>query len=441
MGVTKICPQPSELSGIKTNIHCPEEGCGKIFLNSANLDMHLLRHHKKENISNKDKEKICQYHCPVEKCLYNIKSNQFFKQLKYLKQHYLKVHAEKSFQCEKCSKGFSTEAARKHHLRVCGVKFICSCQYSYDSYEALITHAKRLSHTFDEKYRSYGKKHSTTDATKEKTPGNSVQPIPTGIAVSVHFLPAVALIELSGKGTSKDKEIQTDTQITDKRTKKAPSPFKSCERATKRRKSAQTQTGIVSRNKRPKISAQTQTTSDNILKKAMKDANIPHDNQKKQGNHSSSKRRKNSMETQTTNHIKQNKDTNNLPSDYSHLNSNFTSIHNFSSSSNMSSYKNNNNSSYEIGDDGLRDFWASAKNSSSTQTSPIAMSCLMEQEELLSDSVTQTDFNLSFLEPDTCEQVSNSIHSGSQTMHSLQRYFEDNSTCSFSATANKLNLN
>lgn len=72
-------------------------------------------------------------------------------------QHYLKVHAEKVFQCEKCPKGFSTEAAKIHHTRICGIKFICSCNHTYDSYEALLTHAKRSSHTFDEKFKSYGK--------------------------------------------------------------------------------------------------------------------------------------------------------------------------------------------------------------------------------------------------------------------------------------------
>jgi hypothetical protein len=72
-------------------------------------------------------------------------------------QHYLKVHAEKAFQCEKCLKGFSTEAAKKHHSRICGIKFTCSCTHAYDSYEALLTHAKRFSHTFDEKFKLYGK--------------------------------------------------------------------------------------------------------------------------------------------------------------------------------------------------------------------------------------------------------------------------------------------
>ena len=259
-------------------------------------------------------------------------------------------------------------------------------------------------------------------------PPNCVQPISIGIAVPVHFLAAVALSELSGKGVPMDKGVQTDEQILDnKRTKKAPSPSKSCERATKRRMSAQTQTGIVSRNKRPKISAQTQTIGDYILKKAMKDAKIPCENQKKQGNHSTTKRRRKSMETQTINQMKLNKENNKFPTEYSHLNSNFSSLHDFPSTSSIN--LSNNSGSYPLGVDvGLPDLW---KNSSGTQTSPIAMSCLMEHEELLSDSVTQTDLNLSFLESETCES------SGPQTMQNLQRYFEENSSCSFSADVNK----
>ncbi|PSN52720.1 hypothetical protein C0J52_06167 [Blattella germanica] len=437
MGVTKICPPPSELCGINTNVHCPEDGCKKIFSNSSNLDMHLLKHHKKENIWKKDKGKSCQYHCPVEECIYNLKSDQSFKCLKYLKQHYLKVHAEKSFQCDKCPKGFSTEAALKYHSRVCGLKFVCSCEHAYDSYEALLTHARRSSHTFDEKYKLYGKKNASGDINKEKTPANSVievKPISTAITVPVHFLAAIALSELSGKGVAMDKGVQTDEQVIEnKRSKKAPSPFKSCERASKRRMSAQTQTRIVSRNKRPKISAQTQTVGDIILKKAMKDANIPYEFQKKQGTSSNSKKRRKSMETQTTNCVRQNKQANNFSTDFSHLQSNFNSIHDFPSTSDMS--LSTNPSRYHIGVDvGLPDLWVGQKNSSGTQTSPIAMNTLMDQEELLSHSVTQTDLNLAFLEPDSCEPVSSGIHSGSQTMQNLPTYFEDNSSCSFSAT-------
>lgn len=84
--MVKICPPPSELCVIKTNIHCPEEGCRSVFKNTGNLDMHLSRHHKRKDILKKENEVKCQYHCPVEECPYNLNSGQFFRRFKYLKQ-------------------------------------------------------------------------------------------------------------------------------------------------------------------------------------------------------------------------------------------------------------------------------------------------------------------------------------------------------------------
>jgi len=69
-------------------------------------------------------------------------------------QHYLKVHAEKNYVCDRCGKSFSTESAKKGHTRVCGVEFTCSCSKTYITYEALLTHAKRSLHTITEKYKN-----------------------------------------------------------------------------------------------------------------------------------------------------------------------------------------------------------------------------------------------------------------------------------------------
>lgn len=277
-----------------------------------------------------------------------------------------------------------------------------------------------------------------------------LQSVSTAVAVPVHFLAAVALSELSCKGlrTAVDKGVQTDGQmVVNKRTKKAPSPFKSCERATKRRMSAQTQTGIVSRNKRPKISAQTQTMGDYILKKAMKAADIlvPHEGQRtttKQTTHTATKKKRKSMETQTMNHVGtktklQNQHLNDFVMKFPRTGADFTSLNDFSSTSDMT--MSDNPSSYRLGIDvGLPDLWVNQKYSSGTQTSPIAMNALLEQEEILSHSVTQTDLNLSFLESESCEPSSSSIHSSSQTMQNLQKYFEDNSNCSFSTEVNNV---
>jgi len=240
-----------------------------------------------------------------------------------------------------------------------------------------------------------------------------------------------------------DKGVQTDGQIVvNKRTKKALGLFKSCERASKRRTSAQTQTGIVSRNKRPKISAQTQTVGDYILRKAMKDADIPipHGTQKsttKQTTNVATKKKRKSMETQTAGHIGTKTKTCNQPLNHfltkcPHMGTNFTSLNDISSISTMNSSDSCSSYTHRI-DARLPDLLVSQKNSSGTQTSPLSVTVLMEQEEILSHSVTQTDLNLSFYESESCEASSSGIHSSSQTMNNLHRYFEDNSNSSFSA--------
>ncbi|XP_067000759.2 serine-rich adhesin for platelets isoform X2 [Anabrus simplex] len=450
--VKKICPLPVELSEIKKNILCTEEGCNRMFLNSSNLDMHLLKHHKKANkqfIRLNNSQMRYQYHCPIEKCSYNMNSERFFKNMKYLKQHFLKVHAEKNFSCEKCQKGFSTEAAKKKHVRLCGVKFTCSCSNSYDSYEALITHAKRYQHTFDERFKTYGKEAPPMVNVDSNNSCNAVnitqelQTSSTAIAVPVRLLAAVALSELSSKclGTAVDKGVQTEARNGDsKRHRKAPSPCKTSERSIRRRTSTQTQT-VTRNNKHPKISTETQTMGDYILKKAMRAADIPllPKETKCQG---TSKKRRKSMETQTvspsnsTVYNSNNDQVMNFVEKYSSVadsNINFSPLNQFPLTSSSYTPLCNNTSPYRLDIDvGLPDIWLGAKNSSGTQTSPIALSTLMEHEEMLSDSVTQTDLNLALFGSESCESSSRGIHtSSSQTMTSLQSYFEDTSDSNF----------
>ena len=240
-----------------------------------------------------------------------------------------------------------------------------------------------------------------------------------------------------------DKGVQTDGQIVvTKRIKKAPGPFKSCERASKRRTSAQTQTGNMSRNKHPKISAQTQTVGDYILRKAMKDADIPipHGTQKlttKQATNTATKKKRKSMETQTADHIGTktkicNQHLNHFLTKCPQMGTKFTPFNDFSSTSKMNLSDSCNSYTHTI-DTRLPDLLVSQKNSSGTQTSPLSVNVLMEQEEILSHSVTQTDLNLSFYESESCEPSASGNHSSSQTMNNLHRYFEDNSNSSFSA--------
>ncbi|KAK7791811.1 hypothetical protein R5R35_001234 [Gryllus longicercus] len=446
--IKKICPLPAELSEIKKNIPCSEEGCNRMFLNSSNLDMHLLKHHKKSNkIVKINSDVKYQYHCPIDKCSYNVKSERFFKNMKYLKQHFLKVHAEKSFCCDQCHKGFSTEAAQKKHERLCGVKFICSCNYSYDSYEALITHAKRHQHTFDEKYKSFGKEVISTGGSDDpcsKMSTCSLQDVhsasSSAIAVPVHLLAAVALNELSntGFGTSFDKEVQTDSKGDNKRHRKVPSPCRAFERSFKRR-TTHTQTGQVSRAKHPKISTQTQTMGDYILKKAMHAADILIMPTEEVGVTNDSitgrnRKRRKSMETQTTSNINlsvcENREVINIGAKFSptlESNINMSSLSNFPSTS--YSHLNNNTNMYHLDADELPDLWFNQKNSLGTQTSPVALSSLFGNDEMLNHTVTQTDLNLTLFDSETCE--SHVPQHNSHRVTNLQNYFEDSTDSNF----------
>ncbi|KAF5298998.1 hypothetical protein FQA39_LY11630 [Lamprigera yunnana] len=144
---SKIYPTVQELSTVNSCLPCSEEGCTKIFTSRSNLNLHLIKTHKhcKEVVN-----MLREYYCPDLKCVFN--SEKFFKTLKLLKQHFLKVHCEKLYICSTCNKGFSTLASKNRHTNYCGVNFTCcNCTAGYMSYESLMTHGRRKNHKILEK--------------------------------------------------------------------------------------------------------------------------------------------------------------------------------------------------------------------------------------------------------------------------------------------------
>lgn len=147
--IQHITPDEKSLSSISVNIGCPQ-GCPRTFANSSALRLHLKQvHHELDDdtLSLKPGSNVW-YHCPINSCLYhqNFGANgKHFPKLKYLKQHYLKVHAARSHNCE-CGQAYSTSALLAHHQRVCGLNLICVCGRSFSCFETLQTHARRMSH-------------------------------------------------------------------------------------------------------------------------------------------------------------------------------------------------------------------------------------------------------------------------------------------------------
>lgn len=100
-----------------------------------------------------DDEVTFHYHCPVKHCQYGLGAKKHFSSFSLVKQHYVKVHAERKFPCSKCGTLYVTEKDLKRHLQRCGILYRCgTCPIQYTTKEALLTHCKRQSHTYPQEY-------------------------------------------------------------------------------------------------------------------------------------------------------------------------------------------------------------------------------------------------------------------------------------------------
>ncbi|XP_050709446.1 ATM interactor-like [Eriocheir sinensis] len=145
--VQHITPHVSSLSSITVNISCPE-GCSRTFANSSALRLHLKQVHHKEDECGPATTSDVWYHCPETACSYHVSfgsNGKHFSKLKYLKQHYLKVHAVRDHLCE-CGHAFSTVAHLAQHRRGCGIDLMCTCGSSFQAMETLQTHVRRFDH-------------------------------------------------------------------------------------------------------------------------------------------------------------------------------------------------------------------------------------------------------------------------------------------------------
>ncbi len=118
------------------------------------LKKHIIIDHNSIDLNSSKNSIVFCYYCPVLNCRKNEKfsDSKFFQSRKHLVQHYLKVHSKNlgKFTCDLCSKKFSTQSLRNHHLESCGKVFTCFvCRIDYNSYEALLTHAKRKGHNHE----------------------------------------------------------------------------------------------------------------------------------------------------------------------------------------------------------------------------------------------------------------------------------------------------
>ncbi|KAK6644487.1 hypothetical protein RUM43_000754 [Polyplax serrata] len=296
----KVYPTPEELSSVCSRVQCPQADCNALFQSTSNLNMHLIKHHKIIN-NGLTKKKDMQYFCPIKSCPYFKDSSKYFTKLKYLKQHFLKVHALKKYICTKCDKKFSTEAFKVSHMKNCGKLFICTCGSTYTSSEAILTHCRRKGdgHLFvaksDKVVKNQCNNASQINEGNNKKLERFIYPkLSCDMSFPIHYIAAIALSELSTPcNLSKlvDKGIQTDTS--DFSLKKSCRSNVETQKGDKKWKSSQ-HTQTATRIKKLKKSAETQTNGDYLKQKVKTNFKcLP-------------RKRKKSMETQTREHLKGN---------------------------------------------------------------------------------------------------------------------------------------
>ncbi|KAM5138119.1 ATM interactor [Mantella aurantiaca] len=167
-----VKPSVSELSReVRTNILCTVKGCGKVLPNPPALNMHLVKSHGvQEGISNPTLRKDLKasqklYCCPVEGCPRG--TNRPFSQFSRVKQHFMKMHAEKKHKCDKCGSSYGTEWDLKRHIGYCGKTFKCTCGCPYTSRTALLSHTHRMGHEVPIEHRDPPVKKRKLDALKQ----------------------------------------------------------------------------------------------------------------------------------------------------------------------------------------------------------------------------------------------------------------------------------
>nr|XP_020025904.1 ATM interactor isoform X2 [Castor canadensis] len=91
------------------------------------------------------------YCCPIEGCPRG--PERPFSQFSLVKQHFMKMHAEKKHKCSKCSNSYGTEWDLKRHAEDCGKTFQCTCGCPYASRTALQSHIYRTGHEIPAEHR------------------------------------------------------------------------------------------------------------------------------------------------------------------------------------------------------------------------------------------------------------------------------------------------
>ncbi|XP_062572499.1 ATM interactor-like [Saccostrea cucullata] len=216
-----IRPNVEELENEKARYDCPLPSCtatlrGIGFVPSHLRNVHNVVLNNKVTNSNSDHGTCTslQCFCPVLSCKYSGQgtADRHFTSLKLLRQHFMKVHAEKKYRCEKCRLSFGLDRDRRLHQGRCGQIYKCTdCEAEYSTIEALQTHCLRKGHRCSPKPPKITEE--KVDGQKdEKSPANqgtsiSTQTSGVGMMTPLSSIPVI-LVEVTPE-TPVDREILT----------------------------------------------------------------------------------------------------------------------------------------------------------------------------------------------------------------------------------------
>ncbi|KAM3828655.1 ATM interactor [Vipera latastei] len=164
-----VTPSVTELSrAVRSNILCTVPGCGKVLPNPPALSMHLSKAHRLQQdgkiypAMRKDLKTLQKYYCcPIEGCPRG--PERPFSQFSLVRQHFMKMHAEKKHKCDKCTNSYGTIWDLKRHILDCGKTFQCTCGCPYASRTALLSHIYRTQHEIPVEHRDPPSKKRKTE--------------------------------------------------------------------------------------------------------------------------------------------------------------------------------------------------------------------------------------------------------------------------------------
>ncbi|XP_044290012.1 ATM interactor [Varanus komodoensis] len=190
--------------------------------------MHLSKAHrvqqdgKTNSAIRKDLKTSRKYYCcPIEGCPRG--PERPFSQFSLVRQHFMKMHAEKKHKCDKCSNSYGTIWDLKRHIEDCGKTFQCTCGCPYASRTALLSHIYRTQHEIPVEHRDPpSKKRKIETSLSSKLLGENVKEASARVHSRYTSTKDLEMPEIKPAASFEDSSRSCTTKQTQTQPKNAP---------------------------------------------------------------------------------------------------------------------------------------------------------------------------------------------------------------------------